>query len=194
MEKIASFTIDHLNLKSGIYVSRVDERDGVKVTTFDLRMTMPNREPVIDIPALHTIEHLGATFLRNSDNKDDIVYFGAGSRSIEINHKGVSKGKAVKALADYYGFKREEIVCIGDNENDYLMLKEFNSVVIKEHNDILNEYRNRSAVIGKDILVIKNNETKNAKALLIDDNFRLNVRYNDKTEEFLDSGEISIKI
>lgn len=62
------------------------------------------------------------------------------------------------------------------------------------NNDILNEYRNRSAVIGKDILVIKNNETKNAKALLIDDNFRLNVRYNDKTEEFLDSGEISIKI
>lgn len=76
MEKIASFTIDHLNLKSGIYVSRVDERDGVKVTTFDLRITMPNREPVIDIPALHTIEHLGATFLRNSDNKYDIVYFG----------------------------------------------------------------------------------------------------------------------
>ena len=62
------------------------------------------------------------------------------------------------------------------------------------NNDILNEYRNRSAVIGKDILVLKHNETKNAKALLIDDNFRLNVRYNDKTEEFLDSGEISIKI
>ena len=76
MKKIASFTIDHLNLDSGLYVSRVDERDGVKVTTFDLRITMPNREPVIDIPALHTIEHLGATFLRNSDNKDDIVYFG----------------------------------------------------------------------------------------------------------------------
>ena len=76
MEKIASFTIDHLNLSSGIYVSRVDERDGVKVTTFDLRITMPNREPVIDVPALHTIEHLGATFLRNSNQKDDIVYFG----------------------------------------------------------------------------------------------------------------------
>ncbi|MBO5320991.1 MAG: S-ribosylhomocysteine lyase [Clostridia bacterium] len=76
MEKIASFTIDHLKLSSGIYVSRVDERDGVKITTFDLRITMPNREPVIDTPALHTIEHLGATFLRNSNKKDDIVYFG----------------------------------------------------------------------------------------------------------------------
>ena len=53
----------------------------------------------------------------------DIVYFGAGSRSVEINNKGVSKGKAVKALADYYGFKREEIVCIGDNENDISMIE-----------------------------------------------------------------------
>ncbi|MDV4151871.1 Cof-type HAD-IIB family hydrolase [Clostridium sp. AL.422] len=53
----------------------------------------------------------------------DIVYFGAGSRSIEINHKGVSKGRAVKALADYYGIKREEIVCIGDNENDISMIE-----------------------------------------------------------------------
>lgn len=60
--------------------------------------------------------------------------------------------------------------------------------------DILKEYRNRSAVIGKDLLVIKNNKTKNAKALLIDDNFRLKVRFDDNTEEFLDSGEISIKI
>lgn len=62
------------------------------------------------------------------------------------------------------------------------------------NNDILNEYRNRSAVIGKDILVIKNNETKNGRAVLIDDNFRLKVKYPDNTEEFLDSGEISIKI
>ena len=53
----------------------------------------------------------------------DIVYFGAGSRSVEINHQGVSKGRAVKALADYYGIKREEIVCIGDNENDISMIE-----------------------------------------------------------------------
>jgi len=76
MERIASFSIDHLKLEPGIYVSRKDVRDSVTVTTFDLRITAPNREPVIDVPALHTIEHLGATYLRNSDYKDNIVYFG----------------------------------------------------------------------------------------------------------------------
>lgn len=76
MERIASFKIDHLNLLPGLYVSRRDERGGCVITTFDLRITAPNREPVIDMPALHTIEHLGATFLRNSYKKDDIVYFG----------------------------------------------------------------------------------------------------------------------
>ena len=76
MKKIASFTIDHLNLKSGLYVSRKDSKNGVTVTTFDMRITAPNREPVIDMPALHTIEHLGATFFRNSAIKDDVVYFG----------------------------------------------------------------------------------------------------------------------
>lgn len=76
MQKIASFTINHLNLLPGLYVSRKDEKNGCLITTFDLRMTAPNREPVIDVPALHTIEHLSATFLRNSTRKEDIVYFG----------------------------------------------------------------------------------------------------------------------
>ena len=76
MEKIASFTIDHLKLEPGIYVSRKDKREETVVTTFDLRITAPNREPVIDMPALHTIEHLGATFLRNCKEKENIVYFG----------------------------------------------------------------------------------------------------------------------
>lgn len=76
MERIASFTIDHLNLESGLYVSRKDMRENVTVTTFDMRVTAPNKEPVMDMPALHTIEHLGATFLRNSEIKDDVVYFG----------------------------------------------------------------------------------------------------------------------
>ena len=76
MDRIASFRINHLTLVPGIYVSRRDFRDGICVTTFDLRFTAPNREPVIDQPALHTIEHLGATFLRNSPRKSDIVYFG----------------------------------------------------------------------------------------------------------------------
>ncbi len=76
MEKITSFTIDHLTLKPGLYVSRKDAKDNVVVTTFDLRITAPNNEPAVDNASLHTIEHLGATFLRNSKRKDDIVYFG----------------------------------------------------------------------------------------------------------------------
>ncbi|MBQ3057965.1 MAG: S-ribosylhomocysteine lyase [Clostridia bacterium] len=76
MEKITSFTIDHLKLLPGLYVSRKDSKNGVVVTTFDMRITAPNREPVIDVPALHTIEHLAATYLRNSSFKDDVVYFG----------------------------------------------------------------------------------------------------------------------
>ena len=76
MEKIASFTVNHLNLKPGLYVSRRDHKNGVYVTTFDMRITAPNIEPVMDIPAIHTIEHLGATFLRNSREKENIVYFG----------------------------------------------------------------------------------------------------------------------
>lgn len=77
MEKIASFTVNHLTLEPGVYVSRKDKRDGVVVTTFDLRMTAPNREPVMNTAEIHTIEHLGATFLRNDAQwKDSVVYFG----------------------------------------------------------------------------------------------------------------------
>lgn len=76
MNKIESFKINHLNLESGLYVSRRDTKNGCTVTTFDLRITRPNREPVIDVPALHTIEHLCATYLRNSAEKENIVYFG----------------------------------------------------------------------------------------------------------------------
>ena len=76
MDRIASFQVNHLVLEPGLYVSRRDEKNGTVITTFDMRMTAPNREPVVDMPALHTIEHLGATYLRNSAQKDDIVYFG----------------------------------------------------------------------------------------------------------------------
>lgn len=76
MEKITSFTIDHLKLDAGLYVSRKDKKGDCIVTTFDLRITAPNREPVIDMPALHTIEHLCATYLRNSPHKDEVIYFG----------------------------------------------------------------------------------------------------------------------
>ena len=76
MDKIASFTVDHLNLLPGVYLSRRDGKTGVQVSTFDLRFTAPNREPVMDMPAVHTIEHLGATYLRNGGRKDEVVYFG----------------------------------------------------------------------------------------------------------------------
>ena len=76
MERIASFTINHLNLMPGLYVSRRDAKGDCVTTTFDLRITAPNREPVIDTPALHTIEHLAATYLRNSESKEDVIYFG----------------------------------------------------------------------------------------------------------------------
>lgn len=65
MEKITSFTIDHIKLKPGVYVSRIDNVEGHPVTTFDLRMTSPNDEPVMNTAEMHTIEHLAATFLRN---------------------------------------------------------------------------------------------------------------------------------
>ena len=76
MRKIESFTINHLNLYPGLYVSRRDEKQDVIVTTFDMRMATPNQEPVLDVPAIHTIEHLGATFLRNSNQSENIIYFG----------------------------------------------------------------------------------------------------------------------
>lgn len=77
MEKIASFTIDHLKLLPGIYVSRKDNVAGGVVTTFDIRMTRPNFEPVMNTAEMHTIEHLAATFLRNhKEYGPKIVYFG----------------------------------------------------------------------------------------------------------------------
>lgn len=77
MKKIASFTINHEKLLTGLYVSRVDCFNGIFLTTFDIRVTRPNVEPVIDNAALHAIEHLAATYLRNHPQyKDDIVYFG----------------------------------------------------------------------------------------------------------------------
>ncbi len=77
MEKIASFTIDHIKLQPGIYVSRKDTVGAEVITTFDLRMTSPNEEPVMNTAEVHTIEHLGATFLRNhAVYKDKTIYFG----------------------------------------------------------------------------------------------------------------------
>lgn len=77
MEKITSFTIDHIRLVPGVYVSRIDYVGDSPVTTFDLRMTSPNDEPVMNTAEMHAIEHLGATFLRNHETyKDKVLYFG----------------------------------------------------------------------------------------------------------------------
>ena len=77
MEKITSFTIDHIKMVPGVYVSRIDYVKGNPVTTFDLRMTSPNDEPVMNTAEVHTIEHLAATFLRNhAEYGDKTIYFG----------------------------------------------------------------------------------------------------------------------
>ena len=77
MKKIPSFTIDHIRLVRGIFVSRKDELNGGVITTFDVRMKEPNREPALGQGALHTIEHLAATYLRNEPTwKDKIIYWG----------------------------------------------------------------------------------------------------------------------
>lgn len=77
MEKIASFTIDHIKLQPGVYVSRKDYLGDQVITTFDVRMTSPNEEPVMNTAELHAMEHLAATYLRNDEEyKDRIIYWG----------------------------------------------------------------------------------------------------------------------
>ena len=93
MEKIASFTIDHIKLQPGVYVSRKDRIGAETVTTFDLRMTSPNEEPVMNTAEMHAIEHLGATYLRNDPEfGEKIVYFG---------HMGCRTGFYLLIAGDY---------------------------------------------------------------------------------------------
>ncbi len=94
MEVIQSFTIDHTHLKPGIYVSRVDNG----FTTFDLRITEPNKEPAVAPAAIHSIEHLMATWFRNSEAKDDVVYVGpmgclTGMYIIMKDHEPTTEGR-----------------------------------------------------------------------------------------------------
>lgn len=77
MKKIASFTVNHLDLLPGIYVSRIDYIQENPITTYDLRMKSPNIEPVMNTAEIHAIEHIGATFLRNhAEFEQDVIYFG----------------------------------------------------------------------------------------------------------------------
>ena len=77
MELIQSFSVDHTRIVPGIFTSRVDRLGDYSVTTYDIRLKRPNKEPVIDVAAMHTLEHIIATYLRNDpDWKDEIVYWG----------------------------------------------------------------------------------------------------------------------
>ena len=111
MERIASFQVDHVRLNRGLYVSRIDEINGNYLTSFDIRMKLPNREPVINITELHTMEHLGATFLRNHPIwKEQIVYFGPmGCRTgFYLILKGKLESKdIVELMKELYKFMAE---------------------------------------------------------------------------------------
>ncbi|MBQ7654707.1 MAG: S-ribosylhomocysteine lyase [Clostridia bacterium] len=77
MDLIKSFSVDHTRIVPGIFVSRVDEVSGGLVTTYDIRLKKPNKEPVIDVAAMHSLEHIIATYLRNDpDWKDEVIYWG----------------------------------------------------------------------------------------------------------------------
>lgn len=108
MEKIASFTIDHMNLFPGVYVSRKDNINGNIITTFDIRITRPNFEPVMNAAEMHTVEHLGATFLRNNEEfGSKIIYFGPmGCRTgfYLILSGDYSSKDVVKLLIDTFNF------------------------------------------------------------------------------------------
>lgn len=115
MKTIASFTIDHMKLLPGVYVSRKDTAGETVLTTFDIRMTRPNFEPVMNTAEIHAIEHLGATYLRNHDSfGDKIIYFGP---------MGCRTGFYLILAGDYksediVGLLREMFVFIRDYEGD----------------------------------------------------------------------------
>mgnify|MGYP002240529656 CR=1 FL=1 len=107
MKKIPSFTVDHIRLQRGIFVSRKDEVGGEIVTTFDIRMKEPNREPALGPAAIHTIEHLGATFLRNHKvYKDRVLYFGPmGCRTgFYLLTRGLTPAEALSLTVESFRF------------------------------------------------------------------------------------------
>jgi len=115
MKTIPSFTIDHLHLLRGIYVSRKDSVGGETVTTFDIRMKEPNREPVLGQGAIHTIEHLAATYLRNHPLwADKIVYWGP-MGCLTGNYLLMKGDLSSKDIA---GLMRETFAFIADYEGE----------------------------------------------------------------------------
>ena len=107
MEKITSFTIDHLKLQPGLYVSRKDRVGEETVTTFDLRLTSPNEEPVMNTAEVHTIEHLAATYLRNQPQwKTKVLYFGPmGCRTgFYLLTRGLTPAEALELTVESFRF------------------------------------------------------------------------------------------
>ena len=107
MDKIASFTFNHLKLLPGVYVSRRDTAGDARITTFDIRMTRPNHEPVMNTAEIHTIEHLGATFLRNHKvYKDRVLYFGPmGCRTgFYLLTRGLTPAEALSLTVESFRF------------------------------------------------------------------------------------------
>ncbi len=108
MQKITSFTIDHTKLQEGLYVSRTDQFGSETVTTFDIRMKKPNTDDVLSTTSAHTIEHLGATYLRNDAIwKDQTVYFGPmGCRTgfYAVFHGDFSSNDALKVIKNLFSF------------------------------------------------------------------------------------------
>ena len=107
MEKITSFTIDHIRLQPGLYVSRKDKVGEGTVTTFDLRLTSPNEEPVMNTAEMHAIEHLAATYLRNDPSwKEKILYFGPmGCRTgFYFLVRNISSEDSIKLIQDALEF------------------------------------------------------------------------------------------
>ena len=107
MEKITSFTIDHIKLQPGVYVSRKDPVGDQTITTFDLRMTSPNEEPVMNTAEMHTIEHLAATFLRNHTNYGSkTIYFGPmGCRTgFYLLTRGLTPAEALSLTVESFHF------------------------------------------------------------------------------------------
>ncbi len=111
MEKITSFTIDHIRLQPGLYVSRKDKIGNETITTFDLRLTSPNEEPVLNTAEAHTIEHLAATYLRNEPTwKERVIYFGPmGCRTgfYLLLAGDLTSGDARELVADTFRFVRD---------------------------------------------------------------------------------------
>lgn len=111
MEKITSFTVNHLTLLPGVYVSRKDKVGSEVITTFDLRMTRPNFEPVMNTAEVHTLEHLGATFLRNhAEYKEKVIYFGPmGCRTgfYMVLAGDYTSRDVVPLVTEMYGFMKD---------------------------------------------------------------------------------------